>query len=140
MAESTTNTQIIFTHLLYREMMTKEILKDWLFKLYIEQDVAKSIVAYCFNLFEVESGYGFYLSGASSYDEDDDDWACDPCYQSGYLELKGDGFQDMEWQSFLDNMVNAVRECISSTESFASFFNGKIVTVGFEDGDLVRVF
>lgn len=120
--------------------MVEERLENWLSKICIEQDVSNDIVAYCFNLYETIDGYGIYLSGASSYDEDCDDWACDPSWQSEYMELNGGDYQGMSWQTFLEIIANAVRVCISSTETLANYFQGKIITVGFEDGNLQRIF
>ncbi|NPE13501.1 hypothetical protein HPS55_04020, partial [Prevotella sp. PROD] len=57
-----------------------------------------------------------------------------------YLELSGPGIKAMEWQEFQDMIVKIVSDYLgTSANANTSVFAGRVVTVGFDDGQLVRV-
>ena len=60
------------------DIILEEKIEYWLDQMNVETScLPADIVAFNFGLFETENGYGIYLIGSKSYDEQDDDWACD---------------------------------------------------------------
>ena len=98
------------------------------------------IVAYNFGLFEGENGYMAYLIGSTEYDEEDPDWACNEDFvpKRKYFELPGS--DEADWQEIQAVVETFVRQFISAPERQASFLStAQAITVGFDDGDLVKV-
>lgn len=99
------------------------------------------IVALNFGIFETEEGYGLYMIGATEYCEDDEDWACEPvAYKSDYLILNDPELKTMNWEGVLEKIVKILHEALFGYVSDGqSLFYGKIITTGFDDGELVRL-
>ena len=119
--------------------MNNEI-KEWL-KDINNTTLPNDVIALNFGLFETEDGYGLYMIGATEYNEDDEDWACEPVvYKSSYLILEAPELKTMNWEGVLDTMVKILTEALSVYLSDKqSPFYGKIITTGFDDGELVRI-
>ena len=91
---------------------------------------------------ESDNGYGVYMCGFKEYDGEDDDWTCKPEYEprEKYLMLAGRGFESMVWETLLHQMILALKEIIEcGCESVRHFFDGRIVTAGFDEDKLFRV-
>ncbi len=100
----------------------------------------KDFIAFNVGLYETEGGFAMYLYGSEEYDADDPDWACGEPYAPepqylvlGYKELKTE-----DWEKFLDQAVEVVKAYLNRHPD-DSIFSKRIVTVGFDDGDLIRV-
>lgn len=103
---------------------------------------AKGIVAFNIGIFETEESYALHLTGSKTYDPDDDDWACNEDFKADekYLELPKSEFSEQDWQDFqslVKVMVDKYLELHAQNEK--SIFYHKIVTIGFDEGDLVVV-
>ncbi len=114
----------------------KQKLRELLEGLEREQ-IPKRVIAWHFDLYEP---YALELAGSSSFDADDDDWACedeDEFYpQSSRLQL--DFLSELSWRQVLKMLVQALRELRGQMPS-AKIFKCKHVAVGFIDGDLILI-
>ena len=101
------------------------------------EEIPKRVIAWHFDLYEP---YALELAGSSSFDADDDDWACedeDEFYpQSSRLQL--DFLSELSWRQVLKMLVQALRELREQMPS-AKIFKCKYVAVGFIDGDLILI-
>jgi hypothetical protein len=113
----------------------------WLRRVTMVESPPPNIVAYNIGLFETEDGYSGYLAGAERFDATSGDWACDEAFtpKERYLPLPVRP-DEMKWQEVLERVAEVVREYLSSSDGASSFLGTcRAVTVGFDDGDLVRV-
>jgi hypothetical protein len=113
---------------------------EWLGRVCQVETPPTSVVAYNIGLFLTETGYSAYLVGASRFDEDDGDWACEEAFTPAerYFPIPSEGFQT--WEDVLSAVVAATRSFLNSPLAENSFLaSAEAVTVGFDDGDLERV-
>ena len=114
----------------------KQKLRELLEGLECEQ-IPKRVIAWHFDLYEP---YALQLVGSSSYDADDDGWACedeDEFYpQSSRLQL--DFLSELSWRQVLKMLVQALRELREQMPS-AKIFECKHIAAGFVDGDLILI-
>ena len=112
----------------------------WLRRVSAAETPPASVVAFNIGLFEAENGFSAYLVGAERYDANDGDWACDEAFTARERYLALPLGRDVKWQRVLELIADAARRFLASTEGSASFLaKARAVTVGFDDGDLVRV-
>ena len=101
------------------------------------EQIPKRVIAWHFDLYEP---YALQLAGSSSYDGDDDDWACedeDEFYpQSSRLQLEI--LNELSWRQVLKMLVQALRELREQMPD-AKIFKCKHVAAGFVDGDLILI-
>ncbi len=122
------------------KLKKKEVLKQKLREL-IEglerEEIPKRVIAWHFDLYEP---YVLELAGSSSFDADDDDWACedeDEFYpQSSRLQLEF--LNKLSWRQVLKLLVQALRELREQMPG-AKIFKCKHVAAGFVDGDLILI-
>ena len=120
----------------------KEIISNWIKQLCIEEAPAENIIALNFGVFESLNGFALYLIGACEYDAEDDDWACSVDYEPKrkYLEIKKSGNTNIDSASFLSEVVEIISSLLSNTEiSESRLFCNRVVTIGFDDGELLRI-
>ncbi len=89
-------------------------------------------------LLQTETGYQAYLIGSCEYDTDDDDWACNENYVPAdkYLDLPH--CADLTWEALLNSVLQSLSEFMAqNTDSI--LHHVPIVTVGFDDGELIRI-
>lgn len=122
------------------KLKKKEALKQKLREL-IEglerEEIPKRVIAWHFDLYEP---YALQLAGSSSYDADDDDWACEDenefYPQSSRLQLEF--LNELSWRQVLKMLVQALRELREQMPD-AKIFKCKHIAVGFVDGDLILI-
>lgn len=119
----------------------KEKIEHWIRQINDETVLPPDIIAFNFGLFESEGGYCIYMTGSKFYDEFDDDWACDIDFEPNrkYLMLTSVSIQNMSWEQILYEVRNVISSFITANADKLPLFVGKIVTIGFDDGDLVRI-
>lgn len=109
----------------------------------IDQPVPADITAIHIGMFETAGFlYMLYLTGARRYDEHNDDWACaeDFVPEQKYADLYVKGTEDMEWEELLPAVTDIVSRYVEQrAEDASSLFYHKIVTIGFDEGDLTRI-
>lgn len=123
-------------------MTVKDVIEEWLKKIAATESLPQDIVAVNIGMFESDNGYGVYMCGFKEYDGEDDDWTCKPEYEprEKYLMLAGRGFESMVWETLLHQMILALKEILEcGCESVRHFFDGRIVTAGFDEDKLFRV-
>jgi len=101
------------------------------------EEIPKRVIAWHFDLYEP---YALELAGSSSYDADDDDWACedeDEFYPE-YSRLQLEFLNELSWRQVLKMLVQALRELREQMPS-AKIFKCKHIAVGFVDGDLILI-
>jgi hypothetical protein len=125
-------------------MTFKEAFNNWISQLNKVEGPTENIVAYNFGIFQnEENGYTIYLIGSATYDEDDDDWASgfgDYAPQDRYLKIDDPEFKNLDWEAAHQKIETTITEFIT-TDIFRNSFlsKAKAITVGFDDGELVRV-
>ena len=114
----------------------KQKLRELLEGLEREQ-IPKRVIAWHFDLYEP---YALELAGSSSFDADDDDWACedeDEFYPE-YSRLQLEFLNELSWRQVLKMLVQALRELREQMPD-AKIFKCKRVAAGFVDGDLILI-
>ena len=98
--------------------------------------VTTNAQAYCFNLIENCGVYSIELVGTNSFDLQDEDQACDECFEASPRSLEiGEQFDS--WEICLRSMYDFLETYINSKEIGADILNkSKGVGVGFVDGNL----
>lgn len=116
----------------------KEKIENWIRELDESSDVPSDIVALNFGLYETEEGYCIYLTGSEEYDASDDEWACEVDYEpeGNFIELPSG---NMDWEEFLEKTKRIISDYLSINAEHLPMFEGRVVTIGFDDGDLSRI-
>ena len=98
----------------------------------------KGYIAYNFNLYELEEDYfGAELVASTSYDPDDDDWACDTVFSSGDELFE---YSSENWESALREFLVMANTLIEK-EGLAVFGDkAEYITAGFIDGNLEVIY
>ena len=119
--------------------MKKNIL-NWIEKLNSNERIPENIAALNFGLYEAEENYILYLSGSENYDENDDDWATEVDYEPKDKYINLPNSKNMDWKEILNEVEESIIEIINSNNFQNSIFtNIKNITVGFDDGDLIKI-
>ena len=117
-------------------------LKEWLSRVVAAECPPEGVIAFNVGLFETEEGYCAYLSGATQFDPDDDDWACDEAFSPAerYCPLGRDAAASKDWEALLHEVIETLKAFLASEPGRHSYLaKAKAVTVGFDAGNLVRV-
>ncbi|MDO4180971.1 MAG: hypothetical protein Q4D36_06740 [Bacteroidales bacterium] len=126
---------------LYANPTWEEKIINWLRS--IDLPTPTDITAIYIGLFESESSsYMLYLIGARHYDENDDDWACveDFVPKQKYADIYEESIEKAEWEEIQHAVIKVISQYAEKrAEDASSLFYHKIVTVGFDGGDLTRV-
>ena len=113
---------------------------NWLERITENEKPPDSLVAFNIGLFETKEGYAAYLISASSYSEEDEDWACNEIFtpKERYFYFPTAFARKVKWEQAQEVVVKSVKEFLDNhPDSF--LVKTEVVTVGFDDGDLVRV-
>jgi len=114
----------------------KDTIKDWILRINDEEILPENIKALNFGIFEP---YGIELIGSSTYDEEDDDWACEEDFipeERVCNELNISG--EYDWETVLNEIQLILKELIDELKDLP-LLNVIHITTGFSDGDLVVV-
>ena len=115
--------------------------RDWLNRINQSEVIPADLSAFNFGLFQTPNGYSIYLIGSTIFTEDNDDWAGEEDFapREKYFELPSN-FKDKNWKELEDFVKELVIDFINS-EDFQKTFLARTVaiTVGFDDGDLIRI-
>ena len=118
--------------------MMKEKIHTWFNHIEKDAIVPKGIIALHFGIYETEKGYCVYLVGAREYDEYDDSWAeeVENVPREFFLEIE----TPCEWQDFQKQIAHILADELKQRKTNPlSPFHNKIITTGFDDGNLTRI-
>lgn len=119
-------------------MKFPEQFEDWLSKS-MSQGIPAEVVSYSFNLFEYSSGnYGIEVIGASEFDPDNRDWACEEIWEPDprMLDIPAD-FCCSEWETCLRDVRSLLLSVLEKpTPAVARLKNSQGIGIGFVDGDM----
>ena len=107
----------------------------------LSKDPACKIAAYNFNLYEGTEAFAIELIGASEYDPEDSDWACDDTLgaDAPRFQIPND-FVTSDWESALVLVKKMLGTYLNTDRIGANLLRkSDAVTVGFVDGDLELV-
>ena len=112
----------------------------WIVRVLDEHDLSP-VVAYNFNLYEHEDETAIQLVGATSYDPEDEDWACDTYYSSGEdLFILPHSLTGRDWRDALRFAIHLIEEYFQRSTVPAPLRACRAITVGFVAGDLEIVY
>jgi len=117
-----------------------EEFEAWL-RTVLASDVPGDVVAFSFNLFEwgaVDPKFGIELIGASEFDAEDQDWACNEAWVATPRSIDIPlAFSGSSWEICLQRAIQLVRGSLSGTSATADRLRkAEAVGVGFVDGEL----
>jgi len=98
-----------------------------------------AIKAINIGLFEESGGYCAYLVGSNSYDENDDDWACNEDFIPTNKYVKLLNSNSMNWEKVQERVISSIQSYILNTQESSVLKNIEVITVGFDDAELERV-
>ena len=89
-------------------------------------------------IYDSRNGYNIYIHGCTEYDEQFDDWCNSDVFSPKGCEItiSDISIKNLLYDNFQKDVVSIVSEYISSNLSPLS---GKIVAIGFDDGELTRI-
>ncbi|MCU6499305.1 hypothetical protein LPN04_16025 [Rugamonas sp. A1-17] len=122
------------------DMDFSEELRIWLASA-LAAEVPDAVIAFSFNIFELESAdakYGLELIGASEFDVDDSDWACDEAWVASPRSISiPRSFTMGGWKECLHDAKQLLTKILNESSVPASKLKeARAVAVGFVDGDL----
>ncbi len=118
-------------------MAFESILYEWINKSLIDGK-SSAVKAFSFNLYETGSNFGIELIGASEFDEDDPDWACEEVFEPEQRRLSIPlAYSGESWEQCLKKMKSAISGYLQTDEIGAVVLKqAQAVAIGFVDGDL----
>jgi len=125
-----------------KETDLKGLISSWINNLEKYCSPPKAISALNFGLFESDKGFMIYLIGSKLYDPSNDDWATEVDYEPiplyKYLLLSGNDIADLKWDEILQQVNSVLKDIIEKSPNH-SLFKNRVVTTGFDDGDLTVI-
>lgn len=116
-----------------------EFFEAWLNK-YLISGISSDVQAMNFNLYEsseTDEDFDVQLIGASGYDHDDPDWACNAIFSTGEDLCR---IKAIDWEECQQIVIAYVKKYLSTGKYAKNILNLQAVTVGFVDGDLEIIF
>ena len=105
----------------------------------LEADLPDDIAAFNFNLYEDgEYLWSIELIGASRFDAEDPDWACDEVFTNREEPLSWSAETDLE--NVLETMTQYVEKYLIEGKYADLLKDSEAVGIGFVDGDIIIVY
>ena len=107
----------------------------------LSKKLPEGIEGFSFNLIENSGDFSVELVGTASFDEDDQDWACDEIFEPNKRSISiPEKYSGLQWESCLDNMQTLLISYMKSNEKGALVLQcAQGIGIGFVDGDLIVV-
>ena len=105
----------------------------------LEADMPEDIAAFNFNLYEDgDNLWSIELIGASRFDPEDPDWACDEIFTNREDPLSWSA--EVDWQDIQETMTQCVEKYLIEGAGASILKNSEAVGIGFVDGDITIVY
>ncbi|MBQ9746896.1 MAG: hypothetical protein IJW21_08760 [Clostridia bacterium] len=105
----------------------------------LEADLPDDIAAFNFNLYEDgEYLWSIELIGASRFDAEDPDWACDEVFTNREEPLSWSA--ETDWENVLETMTQYVEKYLIEGKYADLLKDSEAVGIGFVDGDIIIVY
>lgn len=118
-------------------------LEQWLTDICNNEVPDSLVIAYHFGLFEnMEGTSTLYLIGSSVFHELDDDWIANVDFEpaDNYHTINEIGFKDLSTEEVLEEVRTRILNFTQTDQYKNSFFaNAQAITLGYDDGDLIRI-
>ena len=102
----------------------------------LQMNIPSDVVAFCFNLYEdADKKWTLELIGASSFDKDNSDWACDEVFTTRENPLSWN--DKKEWKEVLNESEAIIKEYLKKGKYRKELKERRGLAVGFVDGDLI---
>ena len=107
----------------------------------LSKKLPEGIEGFSFNLIENCGDFSIELVGTASFDEDDQDWACDEIFEPNRRAISiPEKYSGLQWEVCLDNMQTLLIDYMKSNEKGALVLQrAEGIGIGFVDGDLIVV-
>ena len=103
----------------------------------LKQDIPNDVVAVMFNLYEDDEHiYSMEIVGTESFDEEDEDWACDELTDFGTRENPLVLESDSGWEEVLSKVSESLKRYLETGKHAAKLKRCTAVATGFVDGDV----
>jgi hypothetical protein len=123
-------------------MKLEELLFNWIKQVSDNCAPGVEVKAINIGIFETESGYSMYVTGSQAYDPNDDDWVLDVDYEPNpslkYLEIPPLLATGVKWDEILVNVHSALKTIVERYDGLKILKN-RVITTGFDDGELIRI-
>lgn len=115
----------------------KDTIRKWLIQINQKDKLPQNIVALNFNLYE--GPYALDLIGSATYDESDEDWACNEDFIPKLRRCPSLGIpDDKSWEEVLKIVESILRDLIREMPDI-ELFKVQHIAVGFDDGNLIII-
>ena len=105
----------------------------------LDTELPEDIAAFNFNLYEDGDGlWSIELIGASRFDPEDPDWACDEVFTNREDPLSWS--EEADWKDVQEAMTTCVERYLSEGAYASALKNSEAVGIGFVDGDITIVY
>lgn len=112
----------------------KEAFFKWV-DLTLNCEIPNNTKAFCFNLYEdMDNKWSIELIGASKYDKENDDWACEETFAT-----RNNPFvitKESDWNEIRELFINWLKEYLDCGNMANVLKQYEAVGIGFVDGDL----
>lgn len=101
----------------------------------LSAEIPDDVVAFNFNIYEDgDFNWSVELIGASTFDEEDEDWACDEVFSNRDNPIVWQ--ENAVWEEILTEVENVVRKYLEQGRFAQKLKQYKGIAVGFVDGNL----
>ena len=115
-------------------MYTK--VENWLNNVLI-QEIPEEVAAFNFNIYEDEGcNWSIEVVGTGSFDEEDEDWACDEVTDFGTRENPLSWQEEAGWNEVLEEIMSVLKQYLNKGMYADVLKAGEGVGAGFVDGDI----
>lgn len=126
-----------------KKLDSQTLFNNWIAKIIQNETPDSSIIAVNIGIFESDKGFQLYFAGFKDYDIDNDDWATglgDFSPRDKYLLLDSSEFKGLNWDIAQNKVIDLTNNFLK-TDLYKDSFLEKLIaiTVGFDDGDLVKI-
>jgi len=110
--------------------------KKWIDEI-LSDNISNDVIAFNFNLYEAEDSYHIQLIGASTFSEEDQDWACYEVFSTGEnIFIINRKIAGQEWEQGLKFSKNMIMKYLEKGKNNYKLKEKQAVGIGFVDGDL----